>query len=127
MRVNPEPSNYELNKAAYKAKAKEWKKNNPEKVRLSNKKTWLKATYGLSWEEFQSMYEMQRGACGICQIPLDFFGDRSNHMVAASVDHCHETKRVRGLLCKNCNLGIGHFKENLLFLEGAISYLKATT
>jgi hypothetical protein len=39
------------------------------------------------------------------------------------VDHGHETGEVRGLLCSNCNLGLGYFKDNPKYLEGAIKYL----
>lgn len=41
------------------------------------------------------------------------------------VDHCHKTGSIRGLLCTNCNLGLGHFKDDPLLLEFAIQYLHA--
>lgn len=123
MKITPD-SHYEENKAAYKAKAKQWKLDNPEKVTLSNKKNFLKRTYGMSFETYTQMYETQGGLCGICECPLDFMGLRENHMKSACVDHCHTTQQIRGLLCRNCNLGIGHFEDNLASLEKAIAYLK---
>ena len=39
------------------------------------------------------------------------------------IDHCHKTKRVRGLLCHQCNSGLGHFKDNTEFLLKAVEYL----
>lgn len=41
------------------------------------------------------------------------------------VDHCHETEQIRGILCTNCNLGLGHFKDDPLLLEFAIQYLNS--
>jgi len=40
------------------------------------------------------------------------------------IDHCHEKGHVRGLLCYHCNIGLGHFKDNTLWLQRAIEYLK---
>lgn len=40
------------------------------------------------------------------------------------IDHCHITKKFRGLLCNNCNLGLGQFKENINLLKQAITYLE---
>jgi hypothetical protein len=40
------------------------------------------------------------------------------------IDHCHETNLVRGLLCHDCNKGLGNFKDNIIFLQIAIEYLK---
>lgn len=132
MRVNPDLSlkekkriYYENNKEAFISKAKEWKAANRDKTSLSNKKTWLKATYGLAWEEFESLYSEQDGLCAICTKPMNFMGSRETRMTNACVDHCHSTGKIRGLLCTSCNLGIGHFQDTTLFLEGAIRYLKA--
>ena len=56
----------------------------------------------------------QENRCAICneKFPL------------LAVDHCHETLLVRGLLCTNCNNGLGRFKDNIVYLENAIKYLK---
>lgn len=39
------------------------------------------------------------------------------------IDHCHSKNKVRGVLCSNCNLGLGHFKDNVTNLANAIAYL----
>lgn len=52
--------------------------------------------------------------CEICSKQLD----------VPYVDHCHTTKKVRGILCNKCNFGIGHFDDNPALLESAIRYLK---
>ena len=57
----------------------------------------------------------QEEACAICGYP-QFSED-------LSIDHCHETGEVRGLLCKHCNLGLGHFRDDPERLKAAIDYL----
>lgn len=72
--------------------------------------------YGITKEEFLKLYEKQEGKCAICnEVPTT---ERGLH-----IDHCHTTKRVRGLLCHGCNTGIGAMKENISVLNNAISYL----
>ena len=73
--------------------------------------------YGITVDDYNSMFEEQQGCCAIC----------STHQSALTrslaVDHCHETGKVRGLLCISCNVGLGHFKDSLINLNMAISYL----
>jgi hypothetical protein len=40
------------------------------------------------------------------------------------IDHCHKTKKFRGILCNNCNIGLGQFKDSIMRLRKAISYLR---
>lgn len=114
-------SNYLANKEAYKERATEWKKNNPEAVKLSRKKGWLKQTYGLGWEDFLAKYNEQGGACAICKQNLPLFHE--NRSKQPFVDHCHKTGQIRGLLCHYCNVGIGNFKEKISLLHEAEEYL----
>lgn len=58
----------------------------------------------------------QDNRCAICG---DFFHDRKT-----CLDHCHTTKRYRGLLCYNCNTGIGKLKENFYIFQNAIEYIE---
>lgn len=73
----------------------------------------LKKRYGLTVAKVDLISRLQRNKCIICgeQKPL-------------VVDHCHETKKFRGLLCHNCNTGLGLFKDNIKILRKAIRYLK---
>jgi hypothetical protein len=73
--------------------------------------------YGLTSEEFDALREGQHGACAICSRP--FRGTRD-----CNVDHDHETGKVRGLLCHDCNTGIGSLGDDVRRLELAIAYLK---
>lgn len=65
--------------------------------------------------------QRQGGGCAICQRPINISGGAN----AAHVDHCHATGRRRGLLCRECNLGLGHFRDNIASLYAAIDYLNA--
>ena len=60
------------------------------------------------------MKERQEGKCAICLRPME----------KPYVDHCHTTKQVRGLLCQQCNSGIGMFGDNIEIMLRAIEYLK---
>jgi hypothetical protein len=70
--------------------------------------------YGLSFEAYQELLNKQEGCCGICGIKFE----GSIH-----IDHCHSTRRVRGLLCLACNLGLGQFRDSPQLLRQAIDYL----
>jgi hypothetical protein len=74
----------------------------------------LKREYGITVHEFNELLRRQNYACGICERRFD----RKPH-----VDHCHLTQWVRGLLCRKCNLGLGHFDDNPAFLVKAARYM----
>lgn len=76
----------------------------------------LRNTYGITMDDKIAMRESQRNCCAICT--EEFPDDKS-----AYVDHCHTTKKVRGLLCHKCNTGIGMFRDNLEFIRRAGEYL----
>ena len=73
---------------------------------------FIRNRYGLTAEAYEAMLKKQGSRCAICK------GDCRLY-----VDHCHSTGAVRGLLCQNCNSGLGTFKDNIDLLEEAISYL----
>lgn len=75
------------------------------------------AKYGLTVEQYEQMYREQNGVCAICA-KINLNGRR------LSVDHNHNTMKVRALLCSNCNIAIGNAKENIVFLRGMIAYLE---
>jgi hypothetical protein len=76
----------------------------------------LKKLYGLSTEEYDRLLEGQGGTCAICSKPCPT-GRR------LAVDHAHDTGKVRGLLCANCNRGLGLFGEDMRVMTMAIQYL----
>lgn len=82
----------------------------------------LKRDYGLTLAEYMQMRDAQGGVCAICGEPETILKNGQPAMLA--VDHCHGSGKVRGLLCMNCNLGLGYFKDDAGRLERAIAYLK---
>lgn len=63
---------------------------------------------------YAELFEAQRGLCGICSEP----------MTRPILDHCHTTMNIRGLLCQNCNIGLGQFKDKPELLEKAMHYIQ---
>jgi hypothetical protein len=72
--------------------------------------------YGLTIKAYEQMIAKQNGKCKIC-------GGEPNGKGRLHVDHCHETGKIRGLLCHSCNTGIGLFKHNVVLLAKASKYL----
>jgi hypothetical protein len=87
--------------------------------------SFLKYRYNISVDEFNHMREQQKGCCAICNTKLDIKQDSTFRSKKVAVDHCHETGKVRGLLCSRCNTSIGHFQDDTTLLESAITYLNA--
>jgi len=104
-----------------KERHRRWKKDNPEKVRSDSRKRML-AQYGLSASEYETMFELQHGACAICHRP-ETDRNRSGTTKLLAVDHDHATMRIRGLLCRKCNTVIGLMDEDTGRLAEMISYL----
>jgi hypothetical protein len=75
--------------------------------------------YGVSADEYLRMGEEQGWVCAICGLPE--IAQRSGRVMSLAVDHCHETGRVRGLLCGNCNTGLG--KVERVGIEKFAAYL----
>ena len=100
-------------KACASAAHKEWIKRNPWSVRNRQRKY----LYGINNEDYERMVGEQGGKCAICRCS-EPGGKGEWH-----IDHSHETGAVRGLLCKKCNMGIGHFEDDLDRLKAAIEYL----
>lgn len=86
-----------------------FRKNNPEAQRTSQ----LKRLYGLSREQHEQMIKDQQGCCKIC-------GEQTTLVV----DHDHESNKIRSLLCTQCNVGLGSFKDSTALLRLAMDYLQ---
>jgi hypothetical protein len=74
--------------------------------------------YGITEEDFIAMENAQNSCCAICDRPENKMNTK------LSVDHSHESGNVRGLLCSNCNRGLGFFKDSPELLVKAATYVK---
>lgn len=75
--------------------------------------------YGITREDYDYLLNLQGGVCAICS-GVD--GDKTREQ-RLSVDHCHKTGKIRGLLCNNCNRCLGMAKEDPKLLTKMIKYL----
>jgi hypothetical protein len=94
---------------------REYAGRHPERFKRMMRKAHLKKMYGLSPDRYLLLYEAQDGECAICRRP--------EPKQKLCVDHNHETKSIRGLLCSRCNTGVGLFLENPRLLLLAAGYL----
>ena len=78
----------------------------------------MKYMYGMTPADYSRMYKEQLGGCAICGKGIPSTWDKGVH-----IDHDHNTGKVRGLLCPNCNNGLGNFKDNTNTLMSACEYL----
>lgn len=98
------------------AAQKDWDKRNPDKRKANWRKKNLKQ-FGLTLEQYGLMFESQGGGCAIC-------GGINPNGRRLSVDHCHRTGRIRGLLCSTCNTMLGHARDDVALLRKAINYIQ---
>ena len=110
----------------HNARARAWSKNNPEK-RNATKRAWHKKNkvrlnrerrakmYGISVAQLDLMQAQQNNRCASC-------GDE--FVTTPEIDHCHKSGAVRGLLCCNCNAGLGMFQDSLARVLLAARYLQ---
>lgn len=103
---------------------KQWYFENRERLKLTPteyKRKNLKK-YGISLEQYNDMLESQNYCCDICK--QEESQVIKGKIASLSVDHDHLTGKIRGLLCNNCNNGLGRFKDDIEKLASAILYLK---
>ena len=105
LKIKSDPVRYEQHKLRNRVNAYRW--------RGGQKAAHLKHRYNLSLESYFTMLEKQQNKCAIC--------DRRDNL---HIDHCHKTGFVRGLLCRECNTGIGKLKESPKIFERALQYLQ---
>ena len=91
-----------------------YQKKNSKRTRNNH----YKRTYGITLIQYEEMESLYMGVCGCCGNAPE---GRYEHL---AVDHCHETKEIRGLLCASCNKAIGALGDSVEGLKRALSYLE---
>jgi hypothetical protein len=112
---------YAKNRAKEIARVRAWNDAHPEKKARHKRTWWLRLNYGMTQPQFLELLAKQDGACAICGTL-----DPAPHP-SFSVDHDHQTGKVRGLLCFNCNIALGKFRDSPDLLEKALVYLHGRT
>lgn len=118
------PNNFQWVKPEYDHLTKDGRKKYLKDHRLGNRyrAAHLRKKFGITIAEYQAKLEEQKGVCAICSKPER--GTRNGIVRWLNVDHNHETKAVRGLLCTNCNVAVGMMCESVDIMRSAISYLE---
>lgn len=120
----------EANRAKAAERSEQWRQRNPEKVRAAARAHYarnpakardkqLRRKFGITLAEYETLRAAQSDRCAICNT------DEPKGKGDWHVDHDHATGAVRGLLCYNCNVGLGHFQDDPLRLELAAAYLRS--
>jgi len=83
---------------------------------------YIEKTFGIKYHEYDRMLQEQNSLCAIC-------GEKESSSTCKylSVDHCHTTGKIRGLLCVSCNRGLGMLRDNPDFVEKALNYLRKSS
>ncbi len=97
----------------YRERKREYQQT--DSYKRSFRRSHLKAKYGLTLEQYDDMLDRQGGGCAICDEPP---GDTALH-----VDHCHDTGRIRGLLCFRCNSALGNLRHDPEVIGRALEYV----
>jgi hypothetical protein len=121
---------YDADPAAHIARVKRWQQDNAERLnayrrehnaRPERKRAmrdgYYRRTFGITADDFDAMLAAQGGCCAIC-------GQRPEREASLHVDHDHLTGRIRGIVCLNCNQGLGKFGDDPAVLERAAAYLR---
>lgn len=97
------------------------RRTDPEKYRRQRASGNV-TRYGISVAEFEEMYRQSDGLCAICRRPETL--KQRGRVQRLSIDHCHDTLKVRGLVCKRCNTAIGLLYDDPLRARALAEYLE---
>jgi hypothetical protein len=111
-------------KACSREYLREWGKRNPDAIKRADRKKTLKARYGISIEQYDAILKAQNGGCGVCGRPERTVQRAGSPIQNLAVDHDHETKRIRGLLCQPCNRALGNMGDSLEGVMRFVDYLR---
>lgn len=104
------------------ANRESWAKNGSRGINWERR---IKYVFGMTREDYDHLLASQGGSCAICQTKSPIGRRYKNGRIEKfSIDHCHRTGRIRGLLCMKCNMSIGQFDDSLPLLQKAMEYLR---
>jgi hypothetical protein len=111
-------------KLCMQAKRQEWAEQNREQLNDWRRNNWVASgrrfrRRGATQKMYDEMYEAQKGCCALCNEPEEKFS-------WLCIDHDHETGKIRGLLCPNCNRGIGLLGDDANLLKKAAEYIESS-
>lgn len=110
----------QINRAEINESKNNWAKSNP----IARHRGQSKSKYGLAPEDYDAMLSKQLGLCAICK-NAETVPTRSNDKPRClSIDHCHDTGKVRGFLCACCNHALGLIKENFDIALNMAKYIQ---
>ena len=112
-------------RACLTAAVREWAAEHPEEFEERKRSSHLRKSFGITSEQYEKILAKQGGGCAICGATTDDIGHPTQRHL--HVDHDHETGLVRGILCFNCNRGLGSFHEDVFVLANALDYLQSAT
>ena len=116
-------------KSGYKSACKKCcnaKDRGRKRVRgTASRRRTLLNRYGLTLAEYDTLLAKQGGVCGVCGQPESDVDRRSGLTRSLAVDHCHESGKVRGLLCRKCNHGLGLLGDQADDVRRLLAYLLA--
>jgi hypothetical protein len=137
-------SYYQRNLEQQRVYRRKWRAKNKAKVKAANQRSYAKhgqrykklhrerrhththkcKNYGITPEQYASLLASQSGLCAICKQPETMI--IKGKVCDLTIDHDHVTGLVRGLLCSQCNKGLGCFKDNPALLLESVNYLQAS-
>lgn len=103
---------------------KEWYQKNKEYSKQKHRNHKLLRAYNITIEDYDKLFEEQKGVCGVCKKPESSVDSRQQVVRRLAVDHCHSTGKVRGLLCQACNTTLGKVEERADILLAMVEYLR---
>jgi hypothetical protein len=113
------PERYAIYQKKNTARKLAWRKANPEAQAARKRREYFRQTYGLDIEQVDVMFAAQGSRCAACGDDSIATNTKKRH-----VDHCHVTGRVRGVLCRPCNLALGQIRDNPATLRALAEYLE---
>jgi hypothetical protein len=91
----------------------------PVKYKLADRRRHFKRMYNITLEDYEAMLTAQDNKCAICCEVFSHKKDKLPH-----VDHCHQSGKVRAILCFTCNTALGKFRDSEKLLLSAVDYLR---